>query len=131
MMALSYNKNSPAMRLTSRKKTILSYFEPDNRGWVTGEIGAPPLDVSGVAYLLYGTGINDNRHWLESTRRTLEAMVKDGQLEKYRSRESRSITLGGETTATVIRYGLPGTVLVVRDTEGADGAVDGEFIRLS
>ncbi len=130
-MALSYNKNSPAMRLTSRKKTILSYFEPDNRGWVTGEIGAPPLDVSGVAYLLYGTGINDNRHWLESTRRTLEAMVKDGQLEKYRSRESRSITLGGETTATVIRYGLPGTVLVVRDTEGADGAVDGEFIRLS
>lgn len=130
-MALSYNKNSPAMRLTSRKKTILSYFEPDNRGWVTGEIGAPPLDVSGVAYLLYGTGINDNRHWLESTRRTLEAMVKDGQLEKYRSRKSRSITLGGETTATVIRYGLPGTVLVVRDTEGADGAVDGEFIRLS
>lgn len=130
-MALSYNKNSPAMRLTSRKKTILSYFEPDNRGWVTGEIGAPPLDVSGVAYLLYGTGINDNRHWLESTRRMLEAMVKDGQLEKYRSRESRSITLGGETTATVIRYGLPGTVLVVRDTEGADGAVDGEFIRLS
>lgn len=130
-MALSYNKNSPAMRLTSRKKTILSYFEPDNRGWVTGEIGAPPLDVSGVAYLLYGTGIDDNRHWLESTRRTLEAMVKDGQLEKYRSRESRSITLGGETTATVIRYGLPGTVLVVRDTEGADGAVDGEFIRLS
>ncbi|ELO4115551.1 hypothetical protein QWQ33_004379 [Salmonella enterica] len=119
------------MRLTSRKKTILSYFKPDNREWVTGEIGAPPLDVSGVAYLLYGTGIDDNRHWLESTRRTLEAMVKDGLLEKYRSRESRSITLGGETTATVIRYGLPGTVLVVRDTEGADGAVDGEFIRLS
>ena len=52
------------MRLTSRKKEILSYFEPDNREWVTGEIGAPPLDVYGVAYLLYGTGINDNRHWL-------------------------------------------------------------------
>ncbi len=46
-----------------------------------GEIGAPPLDVSGVAYLLYGTGINNNRHWLESTGRTLEAMVKDGLLE--------------------------------------------------
>ncbi len=46
-----------------------------------GEIGAPPLDVSGVAYLLYGTGINNNRHWLESTVRTLEAMVKDGLLE--------------------------------------------------
>ena len=118
------------MRLTNRKKTILSYFEPDNREWVTGEIGAPPLDVSGVAYLLYGTGINNNRHWLESTRRTLEAMVKDGLLEKYRSRESRSITLGGETTATVTRYGLPGTVSVVRDREGAEGAIEGEFARI-
>lgn len=37
------------MRLTSRKKEILSYFEPDNREWVTGEIGAPPFDVIGVA----------------------------------------------------------------------------------
>ena len=45
------------MRLTSRKKTILSYFEQDNREWVTGEIGAPPLDVSGEAYLLYGTDL--------------------------------------------------------------------------
>lgn len=37
------------MRLTSRKKEILSYFEPDNREWVTGETGAPPFDESGVA----------------------------------------------------------------------------------
>lgn len=118
------------MRLTSRKKTILSYFEPDNYEWVTGEIGSPPLDVSGVAYLLHGTGLNDNRHWLESTRRTLEAMVKDGILERYRSREARSIVLGGETTATVVRYGLPGTVSVVRDTEGADGTIEGECVRV-
>ena len=40
------------MRMTSRKKEILSYFEPDSLDWVTGEIGAPPFDVSGVAYLL-------------------------------------------------------------------------------
>ncbi len=53
------------------------------------------------------------RHWLESTRRTLEAMVSDGLLERCRSREARSIVLGGETTATVVRYGLPGTVSVV------------------
>ncbi|HDT5865398.1 TPA: hypothetical protein QHB56_000569 [Enterobacter roggenkampii] len=118
------------MRLTSRKKTILSYFEPDNLEWVTGEIGAPPLDVSGVAYLLYGTGLEDNRHWLESTRRTLEAMVKDGLLERYRSREARSIVMGGETTATVVRYGLPGTVSVVRDTGGADGTIEGEYVRV-
>ncbi|CEL87972.1 TPA: hypothetical protein LLT04_004927 [Klebsiella michiganensis] len=50
------------MRLTSRKNIILSYFEPDNREWVTGEIGVPPLDVSGVAYLLYGAGINNHRY---------------------------------------------------------------------
>ena len=119
------------MRLTSRKKTILSCFEPDNREWVTREIGTPPLDVSGVAYLLYGTGINDKRHQLESTRRTLEAMVSDGLLERYRSREARSIVLGSETTATVVRYGMPGTVSVVRDTGGADNAIAGECVRLS
>ncbi|EIV9539673.1 hypothetical protein MBN59_002923 [Klebsiella pneumoniae] len=118
------------MGLTSRKKTILSYFEPDNREWVTVEIGAPPLDVSGVACLLHGVGLKDNRHRLESTRRTLEAMVKDGLLERYRSREVRSIVLGGETTATVVRYGLPGTVSVVHDKDGAGGAIEGEFTRV-
>ncbi|HBW1577458.1 hypothetical protein [Klebsiella quasipneumoniae] len=119
------------MRLTNRKKEILSYFEPDNREWVKVEIGAPPLDVSGVAYLLHGTGLSKNRHWLESTRRTLEAMVKDGLLERYRSREARSIVLGGETSATVVRYGLPGTVSVVRDTEGPDNTIAGKCVRLS
>ncbi|HHO0177026.1 hypothetical protein J8995_14860 [Klebsiella quasipneumoniae subsp. quasipneumoniae] len=118
------------MKLTSRKKTILSYFEQDNRAWVTGEIGAPPLDVSSAEYLLYGTGINDNRHWIESTRRTLEAMGKDGLLEGYRNREARSIVMGGETIATVVRYGIPGTVSVVRDMEGAANAIAGECVRL-
>lgn len=37
------------MRLTSRKKEILSYFEPANRERITAEIGAPPFDVSVVA----------------------------------------------------------------------------------
>ncbi|MGQ9192791.1 hypothetical protein ACUU1C_21775, partial [Klebsiella pneumoniae] len=64
-------------------------------------------------------------------RRTLEAMVKDRLLERYRSRETRSIVLGGETTATVVRYGMPGTVSVVRDTGGADNAIAGECVRLS
>lgn len=130
MTALSHIKESPTTRLTNRRQEILSYFEPDKRDWVTDEIGAPPLDVSGVAYLLYGTGINDNRHWIESTRRTLEAMVKDGLLERYRSREARSIVMGGETTATVVRYGIPGTVSVVRDMEGAANAIAGECVRL-
>ncbi|EAV0889092.1 hypothetical protein ETK16_09575 [Salmonella enterica] len=117
------------MRLTSRKKKILSYFEPDNREWVTVEIGAPPLDVSGVAYLIYGVGVSDNKHWLESTRRTLETMVRDGLLERTRVREARD-TLHGETTATVIRYGLPGQCAVIRGSDGKKGAIDGECVRL-
>lgn len=57
-------------------------------------------------------------------------MVKDGLLERYRSREARSIVLGGETTATVVRYGLPGTISVVHDKGGAGGAIEGEFVRI-
>ena len=70
------------MRMTNRKKEILSYFEPDNLEWVTGEIGAPPFDVSGVAYLLHGMVSFDKRHQIESTRRTLESMVAGGLLER-------------------------------------------------
>ncbi len=77
------------MRMTTRKKEILSYFEPDNLEWITGEIGAPPFDVSGVSYLLHGTSSFDKNHQLESTRRTLEAMVKDELLEKVISYERR------------------------------------------
>ncbi|EKK3318901.1 hypothetical protein PMI54_004215 [Salmonella enterica] len=117
------------MRLTSRKKEILSYFEPANRERVTVGTGAPPFDVSGVAYLIYGSGVSDNRHWLESTRRTPETMVRDGLPERIRAREARD-TLHGETTATVIRYGLSGQCAVIRDSDGKKGAIDGECVRL-
>ena len=80
------------MRMTKYKKEILSYYQPDNLEWVRGEIGAPPFDVSGVAYLLYSMGSFDKRHQLESTRRTLEAMVSDGLLEKVISYEQRQDT---------------------------------------
>lgn len=119
------------MRMTNRKKEILSYFEPDNLEWVTGEIGAPPLDVSGVAYLLHGMVSFDKRHQLESTRRTLESMVAGGQLERVTVYESRQVKRGGETSATVVRYGLPGLCAVVRDNGGADKAIDGEYMRVS
>lgn len=62
------------MRMTAHKKEILTYFEPDNLKWVTDEIGPPPLDVSGFAYLLYGMELF-KKHHLESIRQTLEAMV--------------------------------------------------------
>ncbi|HAU2959184.1 TPA: hypothetical protein JC757_003003 [Salmonella enterica subsp. diarizonae] len=122
------------MRLTSRKKEILSYFDSDNRAWVTGEIGAPPLDVSGVAYLLHDTESFKKRHQLESTRRTLEAMVKDGLLEKIISYERRQDTTqsgdGAGVWCNVSRYGLPGLCAVVRDSDGKNGTIDGECVRL-
>ena len=129
MTALSHIKEPPTMRLTNRKQEILSYFEPDKRDLVTDEIGTPPLDVSGVAYLLHGTGINNNQYWLESTMRTLEAIVKDELLERYRSLETRSIVLGGvmTATATVVRYGLADNVSVVRNAEAPDDSVSGNM----
>lgn len=117
------------MRMTSRKKEILSYFEPDNLEWVAGEIGAPPLDVSGVAYLLHGMESFDKRHQLESTRRTLESMVSGGLLERVTVHESRQIRRGGETNATVVRYGLPGKCVISRDTGGRD-AIEGHAVRV-
>ncbi|EPN9822883.1 hypothetical protein ACXDKE_002182 [Klebsiella pneumoniae] len=118
------------MRMTSRKKKILSYFEPDNFDWITGEIGPPPFDVSGVAYLLHGMESFDKRHQLESTRRTLENMVAGGLLERVTVYESRQIKSGGETSATVVRYGLPGQCAVVRDNSGADNSISGEYERV-
>ena len=119
------------MRMTARKKEILSYFAPDYLDFVTGEIGAPPLDVSGLTFLLYGVNHSkEKRHQLESTRRTLEAMVKGGLLERVRVREFRR-GVYTETTATVIRYGLPGTCTVMRDEDGADNAINGECVRIN
>ncbi|ECI9603869.1 hypothetical protein FLL37_20610 [Salmonella enterica] len=122
------------MRLTSRKKEILSYFEPDYRERVTSEIGAPPFDVIGVAWLLHGLESHNKRHCLESTRRTLETMVRDGLLEKSTSYERRQDTTQSGDSAgvwcNVSRYGLPGQCTVVRDCEGKKDAIDGECVRL-
>lgn len=122
------------MRMTSRKKEILSYFEPDNLEWVTGEVGAPPLDVVGVAWLLHGLSSHHNRYEVESTRRTLEAMVKDGLLDKITSYERRQDTTqsgdGKGVWCNCSRYGLPGSCLIVRDDGGKRDAIDGESVRV-
>ena len=123
------------MRMTNRKKEILSYFEPDNLEWITGETGAPPFDVSGVSYLLHGTSSFDKNHQLESTRRTLEAMVKDELLEKVISYERRQDTTqsgdGKGVWCNCSRYGLPGQCNVVRD-DGDDRRphIEGESVRI-
>ena len=123
------------MRMTSRKKEILSYFDPDNLDWVTGEIGAPPLAVSGVAYLLHGMESFDKRHQLESTRRTLENMVAGGLLERVTVYEQRQNTTQSSADApgvwcNVTRYGLPGTCRITRATGGDDNSLSGEYVRV-
>lgn len=122
------------MRMTRRKKEILKYFESEYREWITSEIGAPPFDVSGVTYLLHGMSSLDARHQLESTRRTLEAMVKDGLLEKVTSYEQRQDKTqsgdGGGVWCNCSRYGLPGSTLITRDTGGVRECIEGESIRI-
>lgn len=130
------NKNFlPAMRMAARKKEILSYYEQANREWVTGEIGAPPLDLSGMAYLVQGLDYFDSRHHLESTRRTLEAMVRDGLLEKITSYEQRQDSTqsgdGKGIWCNCSRYGIPGSCVVVKDSGGKADAIEGEASRIN
>ncbi|EFQ7097973.1 hypothetical protein PVA61_005282, partial [Escherichia coli] len=96
----------------------------------TAEIGSPPFDVSGVAYLLHGMDSFNSRYQIESTRRTLEAMVRDGLLERINVYERRE-GAGDGVRRKVARYGLPGHSVVVRDGEGRNGAIDGECIRIN
>lgn len=122
------------MRITSRKKTILGFYAPESLAWVTSEAGAPPLDVSGVAYLLHGTSCFDKTYQLESTRRTLEAMVKDGLLERvtvYERRQDKTQGSGDSAgvRCKVSRYGLPGKCAVVRDSGGSI-SIEGEWSRV-
>jgi hypothetical protein len=119
------------LRLTARKKEILSYYQPDNLKWVSAEIGAPPFDVSGVTYLIHGIESFNKKHMLESTRRTLETMVKDGLLEKTTSYEQRQNTTqsgdGEGVWCKCSRYGLPGQCLVTRESGGKGDAIEGEY----
>lgn len=61
----------------------------------------------------------------------LESMVSGGLLERVTVHESRQIRRGGETNATVARYGLPGQSVVMRDAGGADNSISGECVRVS
>lgn len=122
------------MRLTPRKKQILGFYEPENRDWVESEIGSPPFDVYGVAYLLHQMSSFDKKHQVESTRRTLESMVKDGLLEKvmvYERRQNRMQYSGDApgVRCMVSRYGLPGQCRVIRD-DGKGDFIEGECARV-
>ncbi|MEQ5208985.1 hypothetical protein [Proteus sp. fly-1067] len=119
------------MRMTSRKKEIMELFNPNNLEWVTGEIGAPPFDVSGVAYMLKGMGSFDKKSILESTRRTLDSMVKDGLLEKASSYERRQNKHQGSSSSpgvrcVISRYGLCGKCRLVKCEDDGENFIEGE-----
>ncbi|HIH5820997.1 TPA: hypothetical protein ACYRPE_003329 [Proteus mirabilis] len=119
------------MRMTSRKKEIMELFKPDNLEWVTGEIGAPPFDVSGVAYMLKGMDSFNKKSILESTRRTLDSMVKDGLLEKISSYERRQNKHQGSSSSpgvrcVVTRYGLRGKCRLMKYENNGEDFIEGE-----
>ncbi|ENQ1001225.1 hypothetical protein MWU23_000341 [Proteus mirabilis] len=123
------------MRMTSRKKEIMELFKPDNLEWVTGEIGAPPFDVSGVAYMLKGMDSFNKKSILESTRRTLDSMVKDGLLEKVSSYERRQNKHQGSSSSpsvrcVVSRYGLQGKCRLVKCENDGEVFIEGKYIRI-
>lgn len=94
------------MRMTRRKKQILEFYKPEHRDLIRLEAGEPPFDVRGVTALLCGSWYQ--RYHIEATRRTLNAMVRDGLLERVKVREPRfDVRIGGDGAhCTVIRYGL-------------------------
>ncbi|HDU8438013.1 TPA: hypothetical protein RG048_002142 [Proteus mirabilis] len=119
------------MRMTSRKKEIMELFKPDNLEWVTGEIGALPFDVSGVAYMLKGMDSFNKKSILESTRRTLDSMVKDGLLEKISSYERRQNKHQGSSSSpgvrcVVSRYGLRGKCRLMKYENNGEDFIEGE-----
>ncbi|SUC22789.1 Uncharacterised protein [Proteus vulgaris] len=121
--------------MTSRKKEIMELFEPDNLEWVAGEIGPPPFDVSGVAYMLKGMDSFDKKSILESTRRTLDSMVKDGLLEKVFSYERRQNKHQGSSSSPgvrciVSRYGLRGKCHLVRYENDGEDFIEGECVKI-
>lgn len=124
------------MRITKRKKEIMNLFAADNLEWVTSEIGSPPFDVAGVAYILNGMDSFDKKSIVESARRTLDSMVSDGLLEKVSSYERRQNRTQGSgdspgVRCVVSRYGLPSQYRLVKHEDDGYNYIDGEFIRIN
>lgn len=115
------------MRQTKRKAAILAMYAPQTREEaerIRLEAGAPPFDVAGVAYYLYGFDVQmENPTLYRSIRRTLDTMAKAGQLVRVRVNEGRGPF--GHINSQVVRYALPGTCEVIREDEQED-YIEGE-----
>ncbi|MEI9750319.1 hypothetical protein V5085_05200 [Moellerella wisconsensis] len=124
------------MRMTKRKIEIMNLFAADNLEWVTSEIGSPPFDVTGVAYILNGMDSFNKKSIVESARRTLDSMVSDGLLEKVSSYERRQNRTQGSgdspgVRCVVSRYGLPGQCNLVKYEDNGEDFIEGECVRVS
>lgn len=121
------------MRQTNRKTAILALFSPETKEQADAirlEAGEAPFDVSGIAAALYGFDVQREDPTLyRSIRRTLDTMVKDGQLERIRVNEGRGAF--GRINSLVVRYRLPGTFTVVREDSPPADYIEGEVISRS
>lgn len=121
------------MRQTNRKTAILALFSPETKEQADAirlEAGTPPFDVSGIAAALYGYDVQiEDLTLYRSVRRTLDTMVKDGQLERIKVNEGRGPF--GRMNSKVVRYHLPGTFTVVREDRPPANYIEGEVISRS
>lgn len=113
----------------------MELFETDNLEWIICEIGSPPFDVSGVAYMLKGMESFNKKSILEPTRRTLDGMVKDGLLEKVFSYERRQNKHQGSSSSpgvccVVSRYDLPGKCHIVKCENDGEDFIEGECVKI-
>ncbi|HFW4211812.1 TPA: hypothetical protein ACIBOM_004957 [Salmonella enterica subsp. enterica serovar Reading] len=115
------------MRQTKRKRAILALYAPQTREEaerIRLESGSPPFDVSGIAAALYGFDVQtENLILYRSVRRTLETMVKDGELERIKVNEWRGPF--GRMNSKVVRYRLPGIGTMVREDTSPSDYIEG------
>ncbi len=77
----------------------------------------------------------DKKNILESTRRTLDSMVKDGLLEKISSYERRQNKHHDSSSSpgvrcVVSRYGLQGKCRLVKYENDGEVFIEGKYIRI-
>lgn len=121
------------MRQTNRKTAILALFRPETKEQADAirlDAGEPPFDVAGIASALYGFDVQTIAPTLyRSVRRTLDTMAKDGQLERIKVNEGRGEF--GRINSLVVRYCLPGTFTVQRESNPPKNYIEGEVISRS
>lgn len=87
------------MKLTEKKKKIIDLFHPDCEDLVFSEVGYYPLDAISVSQLT-------NRD-IRATRRSLEALVRDGLLVREKSEGYYEVSTGRTMHRPGVAYDIP------------------------